>query len=1522
MKKAILFVFIELVAIAAPAARLVAQQADLRALSRELKVRTEARQALAKELARSGGWPAKGFTADGGFFELQSIANGVPQFYRTFNANAARSTRTDSVQAIVGGGSGFVLRLWDAGGVRTTHQELAGRVTWADPTPVGQHVHSTHVAGTLMGSGSVDARAKGMSYAASLRAFEWNNDASEMASEAAAGMTLSNHSYGFGRGWSYSSPYWYWYGDTLVSEVEDYGFGFYDEYSQEFDEIANEAPDYLIVVAAANDRDDYGPGPGGRHYYWDSGTETWRISYKTRNSDGGTAGYDCIPDGMQIAKNSLTVGAVNDMLNYTGPSSVVMAVFSSWGPTDDGRIKPDIVANGIGLYSTYSYCDTCHISYNGTSMATPNACGSLGLLQDYHMDHRGGTPMHSATLKALVINTAREAGPNEGPDYMFGWGLLNSLDVFKLLRNDVQNDAKGYIEELTISDAQTMDLSYRVTGAPATLKVTICWNDPAAAPPAPSLNPRTPMLVNDLDLRVLKGASTYYPWHLDVYNPANAATRADNTADNVEEVQIDLPAAGVYTIRINHKGALSGGSQAFSLIVNGAERNHLWHVYADGSGDAPTIAAAVAGAADGDTIYVHGGVYNEHDISVAKQLLMKGVANGGAPIVDAGGLGRCVSFPSSGKTISFDGFTLRGGAVPSGRGGAIYCENASVTISNCVIHGNSAGEGGGISVVNWPVTVKKCEFYGNAATGSGGAVDAFYANAAFDSCLIYGNTAAVEGGGAAITYASPSFLHCTISHNAGTQGGGIFAGMDCGVTLTNTIVSFSASGAGLYGAPGGLIAAAISCCDVFGNAGGNYGGSITDRTGSDFNISADPIFCDAAGGNYLVSSISPCAPVASPCGALIGLLGVGCVKGAELVIAEVEWSDAEPAFGDSITGTVKIKNLGELPAADFYVDYYRNLSSPPAPGTPGDERYFVPTLAAGDSISWVTASAAATVFERWTSYLRVDTDSSIVETNETNNLSGPHEILWRVPEEEGWPVAIGSSFHSSPAIASLDADESTLEVVIGCDDGKLYVLRSDGTAAAGWPVTIGDTLFSSPAVADIAGDYHKEVVIGGVDSTIYAFDYQGTKLWEYPVGDAVRTTPVLADLDKDGRCEVVCGAGGSLYALEGDGSVFAGSWPYSAGGGVFASPAVGDVDGDGALEIAAIAHGYMAPVESRVLLLEANGSLASGSWPVVVDTVIAADPVLGNVTAGFAGLEIVAGAANGRVFVWSSNGTPWAASPRAPGSIETSPVLTQLDGDDELEIVVSSRSAVASPPPDREGFVTAFDNDGSVLWGGAKSIGTWSSDASSVPSPVSIGSRVESIVGSPSQSIGALDRLGASVYGFPIIAGGSVLVSAAADDIDHDGRVELVIASGASGGSIACYELDAASYGASHLWWPMFRHDRARTGCAAALVPTPIDEPAGAPPAVTRISSVYPNPFNPCATVAFELSRRSRVELSLYDVSGRLVAVLVSAELDAGVHRVTWNGRTGEGERAVSGVYFCMLRVGRAVETRKMVLVR
>jgi hypothetical protein len=499
--------------------------------------------------------------------------NGMPAYYEMYNIDAARTVRTwDSWPAGVGGGAhnltgagtgGNEFAIWDGGGVLLTHQEFGGRVTQID-VPGGTNFHATHVAGTMM-AGGFQANSRGMSYAANLNAYEWTNDTAEMAAAAVGGLQVSNHSYGFVTGWVFDSGggYWLWYGDMGVNTNEDYGFGFYDASAQDYDAIAYNAPNYLICVAAGNDRDD-GPAPGTFHYHWNGG---WQWSNDVHGVDGQSGGYDTIA-WTGNAKNILTVGAINDIpLGYSVPGDVVQTAFSSWGPTDDGRIKPDIVANGLGLYGPTNTGNANYITISGTSMATPNASGSINLLAGMFENEFGKSP-RSSTLKALVVNTADEAGASTGPDYANGWGLLNTKRAADVL---VANggDAAGLFEA-NLANGET-DTYYFTVTAPQDVRLTIAWTDPAGTPVAASLDPANVMLINDLDLRITNlgsGAMTM-PWELDRINPAAPAVRTDNDRDNVEQIDISFAAAGTYKVTVNHKGALTTGNQWYSMVWRG-----------------------------------------------------------------------------------------------------------------------------------------------------------------------------------------------------------------------------------------------------------------------------------------------------------------------------------------------------------------------------------------------------------------------------------------------------------------------------------------------------------------------------------------------------------------------------------------------------------------------------------------------------------------------------------------------------------------------------------------------------------------------------------------------------------------------------------------------------------------------------------------------------------------------------------------------------------------------------------------
>ena len=551
-------------------------QIDLKEYAKQRSLQWQSQRILAESVAVLKHMPIRVDREDGSSIELQRFENGLPLYYATDNLNAAKTLSTNKVWPSGGNGfsltgEGVILGEWDSGKPRPTHQEYSGRILSTQGTLSS---HSAHVAGTMIATG-VNSNAKGMSYKASLQCFDWNNDDAEMASQAALGLRVSNHSYGTITGWytDYATGYfgdgrWVWFGDTAVSETEDYNFGFYDGEAQSWDNIAYSAPNYLIVKAAGNDRNESIPYLGQQHWVLVNGS--WALSTKARGADGRIGGYDCISHSA-LAKNILTVGAVNAIPGgYTNPSNIVMSDFSCWGPTDDGRVKPDIVADGVGLYSSVQTADNAYGTMSGTSMASPNTAGSVGLLLQEQNNLHGSTPLLSSTLKAIIINTADEAGPNPGPDYMNGWGLMNTLKAVQLMRQDSIDGTNSHIREMLLHQGDTISIDIGCNGID-TLMTTICWTDPQGTPTAPALNPTNRMLVNDLDLRIIKKITkqNYYPWILNPSSPSLAATTGDNIRDNIEQVRVTSTQRTVYTAQITHKGILSGGSQNVSLAISG-----------------------------------------------------------------------------------------------------------------------------------------------------------------------------------------------------------------------------------------------------------------------------------------------------------------------------------------------------------------------------------------------------------------------------------------------------------------------------------------------------------------------------------------------------------------------------------------------------------------------------------------------------------------------------------------------------------------------------------------------------------------------------------------------------------------------------------------------------------------------------------------------------------------------------------------------------------------------------------------
>lgn len=502
------------------------------------------------KIANEYSWPISFINADGNYSELHEVtSNRIPLYRVADNQGSAFTSRSNKLQP--NGGLGLNLTgkdlyvgVWDQNNVNNNHVDFGGRSFVFDNSANATSSHATHVTGTIISSGASSAAnlGRGIAYEAYAYTNSWTNDLAEMASLAVNnGLLVSNHSYGLDT----SNP----------SSIPEYIFGAYRSSSRNLDQITFDAPYYQPVIAAGNNRN------------------------KTLPVNALKNGYDLLSD-FGTSKNAIVVAAVEGLgvAGYVNTSSVIMSNFSSWGPTDDNRIKPDISTKGVNVYSTTNDAsNTSYATSSGTSMAAPGVTATLLLLQQHYLNINSDF-MRSATLRGLIAHSADEAGDSNGPDARFGWGLLNAEKAAGLITNAAVINGEVFIKEF---DSRTSSLINKQTYTKIVksksnqpLVATISWTEKAGVPNGSEVDLTTPVLVNDLDIRITKGAEIYYPWRLGTIN-TDSAVQGDNMVDNIEKIEINTPGNETYTITVSHKGNLYGGSQDFSLIVSGIDQSNL-----------------------------------------------------------------------------------------------------------------------------------------------------------------------------------------------------------------------------------------------------------------------------------------------------------------------------------------------------------------------------------------------------------------------------------------------------------------------------------------------------------------------------------------------------------------------------------------------------------------------------------------------------------------------------------------------------------------------------------------------------------------------------------------------------------------------------------------------------------------------------------------------------------------------------------------------------------------------------------
>lgn len=457
--------------------------------------------------------------------EVQWVEPPLPPLATNNDSNRV-ITQADTVQAAPYNlsGSGIKVLVYDGGTALASHGDFGDRLTVHDSS--GTIDHATHVSGTIGGSGALSSgQYRGMAPAVTIESYGFQYDGT--------GQFL------------YTNP-----GDMEA----DYG------------EAVNT---YGAVVANSS----IGTNTAGNGYSCDwegdygatdmvidamvrgSLGSPMRIIWANGNERGsgrcGTTYHTTAPPA--CAKNHIAVGAINS-------NDDSMTSFSSWGPSDDGRLKPDIVGPGCqsdgdgtvtSTVTSGGYSGMC-----GTSMAAPTVTGLCSLiLQDYKAQFPGVDLPRNSTLKVLLAQYAVDLGA-AGPDYKFGYGSVRVQTTIDGMRR------QSFIEA-SVDHAEQKIYFVNVPAGASQLTATIAWDDPPGSPNV------TPELVNDLDLLAVApdGTTLAYPWTLDPANPSAAAVRtgADHV-NNIEQVVVDSPAQGVWQLRVTGYNVPSG-PQVFSLVT-------------------------------------------------------------------------------------------------------------------------------------------------------------------------------------------------------------------------------------------------------------------------------------------------------------------------------------------------------------------------------------------------------------------------------------------------------------------------------------------------------------------------------------------------------------------------------------------------------------------------------------------------------------------------------------------------------------------------------------------------------------------------------------------------------------------------------------------------------------------------------------------------------------------------------------------------------------------------------------------
>lgn len=410
--------------------------------------------------------------------------------------------------------------------------------------------------------------------------------------------------------WGQSSPY-----DGMAPksrlyfmDFDGYEYGFTADYRSMYNQpyLGNQAGRAKFSSNSWGDR-----GGGYTSHSWESDQFMWQhpeflLLFSAGNS-GGAIGSPA------TAKNMVTVGAT-----HNGEAATMPADFSSIGPTADGRVKPEVMAPGVGVISANGGTADSYKPLDGTSMSCPVIAGAAALITQYFREgwYPGGVKNPSDSLEpsaallkaALIVSTETDYSQMPIPNSKIGWGRPDLDSVLYFAGDSQKLFVFDESEGLSTGDYVSFETSVKTSGWP--LRVALVWTD---APPELSAEAK---LVNDLDLEVIDPSGKIYRGNN--FSDNYSVQQGDPDSKNVVEmVRIKKPAAGVWSVRIKATEAPEG-PQPYALLITGDIENHNVDLKSTGTKIDDSSGPSPNGALDpGETILFQSEITNIGDFTAS-----------------------------------------------------------------------------------------------------------------------------------------------------------------------------------------------------------------------------------------------------------------------------------------------------------------------------------------------------------------------------------------------------------------------------------------------------------------------------------------------------------------------------------------------------------------------------------------------------------------------------------------------------------------------------------------------------------------------------------------------------------------------------------------------------------------------------------------------------------------------------------------------------------------------------------------